>query len=280
MVYRAFVVSGLILLAGCPDKNNPERQIRMAVVKMSEYADKMCACKDKACADRVNEELTRWSTEMARDAGQVRDHKPDEEAMKKMVDAGTRYGECMTKVMGEPYATPPREDIPPASTTHDADVLIREARTWARGKHPQHFVTDARINYVDSNGELDPEYGEVVIAFGRSFRSADVPKRKIGAPVVVQKEPDDCFQLSWKRGAGWSRTTFGCNETDEVNMRCATRQIWMAAIQRTAPPQGLATLSWRPTANGGSWEFRIQDEPRKINIVESFEDDCPLAVEK
>jgi hypothetical protein len=48
---------------------------------MSEFKDKMCVCKDKACADKVVDEMTKWSSEMAknadRDESQRRGHEED-----------------------------------------------------------------------------------------------------------------------------------------------------------------------------------------------------------
>jgi hypothetical protein len=70
-----------------------------AVTQMTKFKDEMCACKDKACADKVQESMTKWSTDMAAKAGDKKDQKPDEATMKKMTEVGTQYGECMTKAM-------------------------------------------------------------------------------------------------------------------------------------------------------------------------------------
>lgn len=70
-----------------------------AVAKMTEFKDQMCACKDKACADKVQESMTKWSTDMAAKAGENKDQKADEATMKKMTEVGQAYGECMTKAM-------------------------------------------------------------------------------------------------------------------------------------------------------------------------------------
>jgi hypothetical protein len=60
----------------------------------------MCQCKatDRACADKVNDGLTKWGTEMAKKAG-VKNCKPDPNVAKKAADIMTRYTECMTKIM-------------------------------------------------------------------------------------------------------------------------------------------------------------------------------------
>lgn len=68
--------------------------------KVRELTNKMCACRDKACADRVNEEYTKWGMEMAKKARRSRDYsKPNVELAKEMTELVTRYTECYTKLM-------------------------------------------------------------------------------------------------------------------------------------------------------------------------------------
>ena len=70
------------------------------MAKMGGFADDMCKCKDKACADKVQEGMTKWSTDMAAKGGDKKaDEKPDEAMMKKMTEVGQKYAECMTKAM-------------------------------------------------------------------------------------------------------------------------------------------------------------------------------------
>lgn len=281
MWHRAFVVSGLLALAGCPDKNSPERQMRAAAAQMAEFADSMCRCSDKACADKVQDDLTTWATRMAKESSS-KPPKPDEELMKRMTDIGQRYAECMAKAMTytKPELVAPRDDVPPASTTRDADALVREARAWARAKQPEHLVTDARFDYVDAKGALDAEFGAVEITFGRPAKKADDPKRKTGAPATPTTSPEDCFMISWSPATSWSRTTYGCGDAVDVANRCTVTQIWRKAIEAKAPEDALAKIEMRPLAAGAGWTFVIQDEPRGVDIRQSFADDCPLAVEK
>ncbi len=70
-----------------------------AVAKMEEFSKRMCDCKDKACADVVNEDMTKWGTEMARNASYDYDERPDPDMARKSADIMTRYTECMTKLM-------------------------------------------------------------------------------------------------------------------------------------------------------------------------------------
>jgi hypothetical protein len=67
--------------------------------KLHELRDKMCACKDMACANAVIDELTRWSAEHAGD--------PTAESLEEVGKAGfqvaRQMSECMERVRG---ATP------------------------------------------------------------------------------------------------------------------------------------------------------------------------------
>ena len=72
-----------------------------AMAKMEEFKNKMCACKehDSKCAQGVTDEMTKWSQEMAKNAG---DKKPDDvspEDAKKMADITKAMGECSMKAM-------------------------------------------------------------------------------------------------------------------------------------------------------------------------------------
>jgi hypothetical protein len=82
-------------------------QAKEALVKVEGFKTQMCECKDKACADGVNTAMTKWATEMAKQANN--DDKPDADIAKKMTDVMGAYTECMTKLLmaGAPAPTPP-----------------------------------------------------------------------------------------------------------------------------------------------------------------------------
>jgi len=90
----AFLAAVSIASFGCKKKGGAGD----AMAKMGEFKDQMCACKDKACADKVQESMNKWSAENAKNAGD-KPEKPSDEDMKKMTEVGTKYGECMTKAM-------------------------------------------------------------------------------------------------------------------------------------------------------------------------------------
>lgn len=280
MRHRAFVVSGLIALAGCPSRESTERKFEAAMERFRAFTDQMCACKDRACADKVSEAMTTWAQEMA--ATQDSKFRPSEAMTKKMSDLGQRYAECMTKLMDPPVPPPPpRDDIPPPTATRDADTLLRGVRSWASATQPEHRATDLHLAFVDAKGELDGEYGEIRIVFGRAGGPADDPKRKTGAPVVAKPPATDCFELAWTaKTKAWERSIAMCTEGHDAGVRCTVPQIWARAIEKQAPADALATIDLRSSAAGWSWTFAIQDEPRRVDVQESFADDCPLAVEK
>ncbi len=94
----AFLAAASLLTVGaCKKKGGGGAGEAMA--KMEEFSNEMCKCKDKACADKVQEGMTKWSTDMAAKGGEKKDEKPDEAAMKKMTEIGQKYAECMTKAM-------------------------------------------------------------------------------------------------------------------------------------------------------------------------------------
>ncbi len=72
---------------------------QQAILKeMEGFTTKMCACKDKACADKVVADMTAWGTDLAK-RGPAMSEKPDPDIAKKSADTMTRFTDCMTKVM-------------------------------------------------------------------------------------------------------------------------------------------------------------------------------------
>lgn len=70
---------------------------REAIAKMTELKDKMCACQDAACAQRVSDEMTQWGQQMVRD--QRDPPKMSEDDIKKASEIGEQMGRCMQKAM-------------------------------------------------------------------------------------------------------------------------------------------------------------------------------------
>ncbi|HEY0193596.1 MAG TPA: hypothetical protein VGC42_20910 [Kofleriaceae bacterium] len=106
----------LVSFAGCKKHGGAGETIS----KMTDFKDKMCKCADKACADKVTEEMTKWGQEQAKNAGADKDAKVSEEDTKKIAAVTEEMTKCMTKAMmagaGAPPATPPAGSAAPAGT--------------------------------------------------------------------------------------------------------------------------------------------------------------------
>lgn len=61
------------------------------------FRDRMCACKDKACADGVQQDMTRWSMEQAKAAASVT---IDQATVTQMTTVMEAYSKCMTGALG------------------------------------------------------------------------------------------------------------------------------------------------------------------------------------
>lgn len=102
-----FALAGLGLGAGC--SSNTTKQIKA-------FADKVCACKDAACATSVQTEFLAWRKENERARGGEGDRKDIEKAMQ-------RYAECHLALVG-PEEAPPAVNVPkvdlrrPVAPTH------------------------------------------------------------------------------------------------------------------------------------------------------------------
>ncbi len=70
--------------------------------KMTEFTDRMCACKDKACAEALSEEMNRWGTEVAKQPHM--DEKVSDADAKRMADITDRFSKCMTALFTGPSA--------------------------------------------------------------------------------------------------------------------------------------------------------------------------------
>jgi hypothetical protein len=67
-------------------------------MKMSKFADDMCACKDSPCAQGVADAMTKWGQDMTKNAHQP--PKMTEQETKDFTQLGERMGKCMQAAMG------------------------------------------------------------------------------------------------------------------------------------------------------------------------------------
>ncbi len=125
------VVAALSLLSitGCKKKAGAMDD---AVAKMDEFAKSMCDCKDKGCADKVNGDMSKWGTEMAKTAGAAKDEKPDPEMAKKSADIMTKYTDCMTKLLmagaADAMGATPKTTVEPKPVTPEPSAMPAEEK--------------------------------------------------------------------------------------------------------------------------------------------------------
>jgi hypothetical protein len=75
-----------------------------AMAAMRDFTDKMCACKDPACAQRVSDEMTRWSQDMSR--RETEPPRMSEKDMQEAASIGEHMGRCMQAAMSASAPTP------------------------------------------------------------------------------------------------------------------------------------------------------------------------------
>jgi len=85
------IAFAFLAFAGCKKKGND------AMAKMESFEKQMCECKDKACADKVQDEMTKWAADASKMA---KSDESDPEMAKKSGEVMAKYTECMTKVSG------------------------------------------------------------------------------------------------------------------------------------------------------------------------------------
>jgi hypothetical protein len=64
---------------------------------MEKFSDRMCACKTRACADGVSQDMNQWGQSMAQSAAATM--KPTPEATKKMSEIVERFSRCYQKLL-------------------------------------------------------------------------------------------------------------------------------------------------------------------------------------
>lgn len=99
----------LMSAAGCKKKGGAGD----AIAKMTDFKDQMCKCADKACADKVTEQMTKWGQDMAKEGGD-KAAAISEDDTKKMAAVTEEMTKCMTKAMTAGMTPPPAAPAAPA----------------------------------------------------------------------------------------------------------------------------------------------------------------------
>lgn len=145
---HVLVVIGLFAAIGCKDKGASSGG-GDAMAKMAELRNKMCACKDPACAKKVSEEMASWSKSQPSEKPAAM----SADDQKKATDLGTQLGECMMK----------------ANTAADAAAQAKADGSAAPsdGSAAQPAAVDASATAAKTAGGLPKECGDYKVAIDK-----------------------------------------------------------------------------------------------------------------
>jgi len=92
------------------------------LAELEKHREKMCACKDLLCGDKVNREFMAWAQELEKKFGP--DFKPDDADQEKLGKLVMEFGQCYSKLMAASEGAAPAPPPPPPpkkkSTTRGA----------------------------------------------------------------------------------------------------------------------------------------------------------------
>ncbi|MDQ3297746.1 MAG: hypothetical protein M3619_14250 [Myxococcota bacterium] len=258
--------------AACAKKSGTRALTKDQTQEVEALTKAVCSCADKACSDVVSEQITAWFSGFS-----FADY--DKAANRELARHGEQMASCIGRFVSDAGVA---ADLPPTDPAGQATTLLTAARTWAQRTHPAHHLEQTTISYVDAAGVLDPDHGELAVQLGTPSKPTDDPKRRTGAPIkpAGSAAAPSCPVLYWSRSAGWSSSPWTCRTLEPHVARCSPQQVWKRAIEKGAPADALAVMTLeRAPDSAPMWRFKISDPPRKIDISESFADDCELAVE-
>ena len=109
----AFATALTLLSFGCKKKSEGGDSAA-AMAKMSEFKDAMCKCSDAPCAQKVSDDMTKWSQEQSKNTTAA---KMSEADTKKAAEISEELGKCMQKAM-----TPPAAPADPAAAPADPNA--------------------------------------------------------------------------------------------------------------------------------------------------------------
>jgi hypothetical protein len=110
----AFATVLTLLSFGCKKKSEGGDSAA-AMAKMSEFKDAMCKCSDAPCAQKVSDDMTKWSQEQSSKSTAAA--KMSEADTKKAAEISEELGKCMQKAM-----TPPAAPADPAAAPADPNA--------------------------------------------------------------------------------------------------------------------------------------------------------------
>lgn len=128
------------------------------IAKLSSFKDRMCACKDQACAGAVTNDMAAWSADQANASADMSDYTA--ESAKQMQAVMDGYSKCMTAAYGgtatapttatTPFPAPGAAAAAPALAVGDRVMAQWTNGDWYPGK----------ISKVTDDGKYDIAYDD------------------------------------------------------------------------------------------------------------------------
>ncbi len=134
-----------------------------ALAKLTVYKDELCACRDKACMDRVSEEMSAWAKAQPDDG-------MTDDVTRQATAIGEEMGKCMVRITSGEAATPadkPAEK--PLATASDADfpkspTMPASCETYrqsiARLASCSNYPASARQALIDAWKQMINSFGD------------------------------------------------------------------------------------------------------------------------
>jgi hypothetical protein len=93
----AFLAAMSLAAFGCQKNQNKKSGNSESIAKLTELRDKMCACTDKACSEKVSAEIAQWGQEQPKSSGD-NPAPPSEGETKKIQQITGELTKCMLKL--------------------------------------------------------------------------------------------------------------------------------------------------------------------------------------
>lgn len=136
-----------------------------ALAKLTVYKDQICACRDKACMDKVSEEMTAWAKAQPDDG-------MTDDVTKQATAIGEQIGKCMVRITSSEAPAEPPADKPaekPIATVADADfpqspTMPASCETYrqsiARLASCANYPASARQALIDAWKQMISSFGD------------------------------------------------------------------------------------------------------------------------
>ena len=106
------------------------------IADLEKFKNKMCGCKDKACAEKANDEFMKWAQELEKLFGP--DFKPDDKDQERLGQLVMEFGQCYSKlVVGDDAMNDGSDPPPPPPPPPPPSKAKAKGKGTSRGGAPK-----------------------------------------------------------------------------------------------------------------------------------------------